>query len=121
MAIALIAYNENEIHFHLPVTRFPGNKAMLQRRIDDHAPPSRESVREAQEIFYRHLKRVGLKHTDQRDSAGHTEKVAHLLFTVGNALDEAGLVDLQQAVEVFRRVVTHFQHENILIAEIRNL
>jgi len=41
---------------------------MLQRRIDDHAPPSRESVREAQDIFYRHLKRVGLKHTDQRDT-----------------------------------------------------
>ena len=41
---------------------------MLQRRIDDHAPPSRESMREAQEIFYKHLKRVGLKHTDQRDA-----------------------------------------------------
>lgn len=41
---------------------------MLQRRIDDHAPPSREAVREAQEIFYKHLKRVGLKHTDQRDT-----------------------------------------------------
>src|SRR6478735_8416124 len=41
---------------------------MLQRRIDDHAPTSRESMREAQEIFYKHLKRVGLKHTDQRDT-----------------------------------------------------
>ena len=41
---------------------------MLQTRIDDHAPTSRESMREAQEIFYRHLKRVGLKHTDQRDT-----------------------------------------------------
>src|ERR1041385_3909512 len=41
---------------------------MLQRRIDDHAPPSRESMREAQEIFFKHLKRVGLKHTDQRDA-----------------------------------------------------
>jgi len=41
---------------------------MLQRRIDDHAPPSREAVREAQDIFYKHLKRVGLKHTDQRDT-----------------------------------------------------
>ena len=41
---------------------------MLQRRIDDHAPPTREAMREAQEIFYRHLKRVGLKHTDQRDA-----------------------------------------------------
>jgi Fur family ferric uptake transcriptional regulator len=41
---------------------------MLQRRIDDHAPPTREAMREAQEIFYKHLKRVGLKHTDQRDT-----------------------------------------------------
>src|SRR6201995_5005114 len=41
---------------------------MLQRRIDDHAPPSREDMREAQEIFYKHLKRVGLKHTEQRDT-----------------------------------------------------
>src|ERR1700724_2723248 len=41
---------------------------MLQRRIDDHAPPTREAMREAQEIFFKHLKRVGLKHTDQRDT-----------------------------------------------------
>src|ERR1700747_1694944 len=41
---------------------------MLQRRIDDHAPPSRESMREAQEIFFKHLKRVGLKQTGQRDT-----------------------------------------------------
>jgi Fur family transcriptional regulator, ferric uptake regulator len=40
----------------------------LQRRIDDHAPPSREDMREAQEIFYTHLKRVNLKHTEQRDT-----------------------------------------------------
>src|SRR5262249_51356960 len=70
------AYNENEIHFHLAgVSEDPAGLGaqsqktrMLQRRIDDHAPPSRESMREAQEIFYRHLKRVGLKHTDQRDT-----------------------------------------------------
>src|SRR3974377_943288 len=41
---------------------------MLQRRIDDHAPPTREAMREAQEIFFKHLKRVGLKHTEQRDT-----------------------------------------------------
>ena len=29
-------------------------------------------MREAEEIFYRHLKRVGLKHTDQRDTILHT-------------------------------------------------
>jgi Fur family ferric uptake transcriptional regulator len=46
----------------------PFQVLMLQRRIDDHAPPSREAVREAQDIFYRHLKRVGLKHTEQRDT-----------------------------------------------------
>src|SRR5436189_5293548 len=40
---------------------------MLQKRVDDQST-SRESVREAQEIFYRHLKRVGLKHTEQRDT-----------------------------------------------------
>jgi Fur family ferric uptake transcriptional regulator len=41
---------------------------MLQRRIDDHAPPTREAMREAQDIFFNHLKRVGLKHTEQRDT-----------------------------------------------------
>jgi len=29
-------------------------------------------MREAEEIFYRHLKRVGLKHTEQRDTILHT-------------------------------------------------
>jgi Fur family transcriptional regulator, ferric uptake regulator len=41
---------------------------MLQKRIDDHASISRESLREAQELFHSHLKKVGLKHTDQRDT-----------------------------------------------------
>lgn len=41
---------------------------MLQKRIDDLGSISREQVQEAQEIFYKHLKRVGLKHTDQRDT-----------------------------------------------------
>src|SRR3954451_4930365 len=40
---------------------------MLQKRVDDQST-SRESVREAQEILHRHLKRVGLKHTEQRDT-----------------------------------------------------
>src|SRR5947208_17144392 len=40
---------------------------MLQKRVDDQST-SRESVREAQEILDRHLKRVGLKHTEQRDT-----------------------------------------------------
>jgi len=41
---------------------------MLQKRIDDHAIISREAVREAEDIFHTHLKRVGLKLTGQRDT-----------------------------------------------------
>ncbi len=41
---------------------------MLQKRIDDHATISRDAMREAQEIFRRHLKKVGLKQTEQRDT-----------------------------------------------------
>jgi Fur family transcriptional regulator, ferric uptake regulator len=64
-----LSYNENEIQFHLPIRQgVRANLAMLQKRIDDHAPPTREAVREAQEIFFKHLKRVGLKHTEQRDT-----------------------------------------------------
>src|SRR4051794_41333520 len=44
---------------------------MLHKRIDDHASISRESLREAQERFNAHLKKVGLKHTDQRDTILH--------------------------------------------------
>ena len=40
----------------------------LQKRVDDHSVLSHESVREAEEIFNSHLKRVGLKHTAQRDA-----------------------------------------------------
>ena len=41
---------------------------MLQTRIDDQPSISRESLREAEEIFLRHLKRVGLKQTEQRNT-----------------------------------------------------
>src|SRR5947209_14617260 len=41
---------------------------MLQKRIDDHASISRESLRDAQDLFNTHLKKVGLKHTAQRDT-----------------------------------------------------
>src|ERR1700728_4037561 len=44
------------------------SSAMLQKRIDDQPSISREMVREAQEILHRHLKRVGLKQTAQRDT-----------------------------------------------------
>ncbi|HET7184764.1 MAG TPA: Fur family transcriptional regulator [Terriglobales bacterium] len=39
-----------------------------QKRVDDQATISRESVREAEGIFHNHLKKVGLKHTEQRDT-----------------------------------------------------
>src|SRR4051812_29775236 len=45
---------------------------MLPKRIDDHATITRESLRAAQERFNAHLKKVGLKHTDQRDIILHT-------------------------------------------------
>src|ERR1700731_3880629 len=41
---------------------------MLQKRIDVQPSISREMVREAQAILHRHLKRVGLKQTAQRDT-----------------------------------------------------
>jgi Fur family ferric uptake transcriptional regulator len=41
---------------------------MLQNRIDDQPTISRQMVREAQDILHRHLKRVGLKQTAQRDT-----------------------------------------------------
>jgi Fur family ferric uptake transcriptional regulator len=40
----------------------------LQKRIDDQPSISREMIREAQQILHQHLKRVGLKHTAQRDT-----------------------------------------------------
>jgi len=45
---------------------------MLQKRIDDQPTISREMMREAQQILHEHLKRVGLKHTEQRDTILHT-------------------------------------------------
>ena len=45
---------------------------MLQKRIDDRPSISREALRDAQDIFHRHLKKVGLKHTGQRDTILHT-------------------------------------------------
>src|SRR6266403_3549604 len=41
---------------------------MLQKRIDDQPRISREDMREAEEILHKHLKRVGLKQTAQRDT-----------------------------------------------------
>jgi Fur family ferric uptake transcriptional regulator len=39
---------------------------MLQKRIDDQPSISREAIRDAEERFNQHLRRVGLKHTEQR-------------------------------------------------------
>ena len=41
---------------------------MLQKRVDDLPSISRENVREAEDIFHQHLRQVGLKHTEQRDT-----------------------------------------------------
>lgn len=40
----------------------------LQKRIDDQPVTSRQMVREAQEVLRLHLKRVGLKQTEQRNT-----------------------------------------------------
>ena len=41
---------------------------MLHKRVDDQPSISRESLRDAEQRFHEHLKRVGLKHTEQRDT-----------------------------------------------------
>ncbi len=45
---------------------------MLQKRIDDQTALSPSMIQEAEQIFHQHLKRVGLKHTNQRDTILHT-------------------------------------------------
>jgi Fur family ferric uptake transcriptional regulator len=45
-----------------------GSQSTLQNRVDDQPSISREMVREAESIFHDHLRRVGLKHTGQRDT-----------------------------------------------------
>lgn len=44
------------------------DKTTLQSRVDDLSSISREMLREAEEILHNHLKKVGLKHTEQRDT-----------------------------------------------------
>ncbi len=44
-------------------------KSQLSKtRVDDHSVISRDMLREAESIFNSHLKKVGLKHTGQRDT-----------------------------------------------------
>jgi len=45
----------------------PHDSNMLQKRVDDSSI-SPEALREAEQVFHQHLKRVGLKHTEQRDT-----------------------------------------------------
>jgi Fe2+ or Zn2+ uptake regulation protein len=40
---------------------------MLQKRIDETSI-SPEMVKQAEDVFHGHLKRIGLKHTGQRDT-----------------------------------------------------
>ena len=48
-----------------------------QKRVDDQKVLSDEAIREAEDIFNAHLKRVGLKHTGQRDSILRTFLETH--------------------------------------------
>lgn len=46
----------------------PPSQTTLQKRVDDQPHISHAMMREAEAIFHDHLKRVGLKHTAQRDT-----------------------------------------------------
>jgi Fur family ferric uptake transcriptional regulator len=46
--------------------REPAHK-LSQKRVDDQPSISAQMVREAESVFHDHLRRVGLKHTGQRD------------------------------------------------------
>ena len=50
---------------------------MLQKRVDDNSPVSTEALRVAADVFYAHLKRVGLKRTAQRDLILRTFLATH--------------------------------------------
>ncbi len=51
-------------------------KSQVQRRVDE-ASISPEMVGEAQDIFHQHLRRIGLKHTEQRDTILRTFLETH--------------------------------------------
>lgn len=53
-------------------TKRASSQSMLQRRVDDQPHISRGMVREAESIFHKHLRHVGLKHTGQRDTVLRT-------------------------------------------------
>src|SRR5450755_2597279 len=49
-------------------TKRANNPSVLQKRVDDQPHISREMAREAETICNDHLRKVGLKHTGQRDT-----------------------------------------------------
>ncbi len=65
--MAVICWIYRDCHPHHPPdrSRMPST---LPKRIDDQPTISRDMMREAEQIFHQHLKRVGLKHTEQRDT-----------------------------------------------------
>jgi len=48
-------------------TNREGNRKATRNRVDDQPTISPQMVQEAESIFHDHLRRVGLKHTSQRD------------------------------------------------------
>jgi Fur family ferric uptake transcriptional regulator len=50
------------------VTKRTGSRKAVGQRVDDQPTISPQMVREAETIFHDHLRRVGLKHTGQRDA-----------------------------------------------------
>jgi len=49
-------------------TKRAGSRKAVGQRVDDQPTISPQMVREAETIFHDHLRRVGLKHTGQRDA-----------------------------------------------------
>ena len=59
---------------------------MLLKRIDDQPTISQENIREAEDIFLRHLKRVGLKQTEQRNAILRTFLETRNIFQPTNCI-----------------------------------
>lgn len=118
---------------------------ILPKRIDDQAQLSHESIREAEESFNSHLKRVGLKHTGQRDAIlrtflethGHlsTEDLHHLVqrtdrrigfttvYRTLKLLAECGLaseVEFNDGVTRYERQYNRRSHHHMVCTECGN-
>jgi Fur family ferric uptake transcriptional regulator len=115
---------------------------ILPKRVDDQAQLSHESIREAEESFNSHLKRVGLKHTGQRDAIlrtflethGHlsTEDLHHLVqrtdrrigfttvYRTLKLLAECGLaseVEFNDGVTRYERQYNRRSHHHLVCTE----